>query len=47
MTKTESLGEAHRREWVVYGPASMRATCEPPQRPRRFVYRPVTEGVLP
>jgi len=47
VAKTESLGEAHRREWVVYGPASMRATCEPPQRLRRFVYRPVTEGVLP
>lgn len=47
VSRTESLGEAHRREWVVYGPGSMRATCEPPQRPRRFVYRPVTEGVLP
>ncbi|MDZ7910046.1 MAG: glycosyltransferase family 39 protein [Gemmobacter sp.] len=45
--KTLALGEAHRREWVIYGPQSVRATCEAPQRGRRFVYRPDTRGVLP
>jgi 4-amino-4-deoxy-L-arabinose transferase-like glycosyltransferase len=44
---TVSLGEAHRREWVIYGAESLRASCEKPQRERRYVYRPVTRGVLP
>ena len=45
--RTVSLGEAHRREWVIYGAESLRARCEKPQRERRYVYRPVTRGVLP
>lgn len=47
LERAQLLGEAHRREWVILGQASMRASCEPPQPPRRYVYRPVTEGVLP
>jgi 4-amino-4-deoxy-L-arabinose transferase-like glycosyltransferase len=47
VARTVSLGEAHRREWVIYGAESLRANCEKPQRERRYVYRPVTRGVLP
>jgi 4-amino-4-deoxy-L-arabinose transferase-like glycosyltransferase len=45
-TKTVSLGEAHRREWVIYGADSMRAACEPPTTVRRYHYRPDPRGVL-
>jgi hypothetical protein len=47
VARTVSLGEAHRREWVIYGAESLRASCEKPQSERRYVYRPVTRGVLP
>jgi 4-amino-4-deoxy-L-arabinose transferase-like glycosyltransferase len=47
VSKTLSLGQAHRREWVIYGADSMRASCELPKQERRYVYRPVTQGVLP
>ena len=47
VSKTVSLGEAHRREWVIYGAESMRASCEAPRQVRRYVYRPDLRGVLP
>lgn len=47
VTRTVSLGEAHRREWVLFGAESMRATCAPPKKIRRYVYRPDPHGVLP
>lgn len=47
VSKTVSLGEAHRREWVLFGAESMRASCEPPKKVRRYVYRPDPRGVLP
>lgn len=47
VARTVSLGDAHRREWVIYGAESMRATCEKPQRERRYVYHPDVRGVLP
>lgn len=47
VNKTVSLGEAHRREWVIYGAETLRARCEKPRRELRYVYRPVTRGVLP
>lgn len=47
VSKTVSLGEAHRREWVIYGAESMRASCEPPKNVRRYLYRPDVRGVLP
>lgn len=45
--RAQLLGEAHRREWVILGQDAMRPACEAPALPRRYVYRPVTEGVLP
>ncbi|AOW15123.1 hypothetical protein LPB72_21635 [Hydrogenophaga crassostreae] len=42
-----SLGEAHRREWVLLGAASLQPECEAPLRDKRFVYQPDTQGVLP
>ncbi|PKO26584.1 MAG: glycosyl transferase [Betaproteobacteria bacterium HGW-Betaproteobacteria-9] len=42
-----SLGEAHRREWVLLGPDAVRPTCGTPARLQRFHYQPVTNGVLP
>lgn len=42
-----SLGEAHRREWVLLGSASPKADCAPPLRDKRYVYQPKTVGVLP
>lgn len=42
-----SLGEAHRREWVLLGAASLKTACPAPERDQRFVYQPVTQGVLP
>ena len=42
-----SLGEAHRREWVLLGTESLNAVCEPPLRDKRYVYQPRLEGVLP
>ncbi|MFP8781210.1 ArnT family glycosyltransferase [Hydrogenophaga sp. RWCD_12] len=47
VNKAVSLGEAHRREWVLFGAESMRASCEPPKKIRRYVYRPDPRGVLP
>lgn len=47
VSRTVSLGEAHRREWVLFGAESMRATCAPPKKLRRYVYRPDPRGVLP
>jgi 4-amino-4-deoxy-L-arabinose transferase-like glycosyltransferase len=45
--RTVSLGEAHRREWVIYGAESLRTRCEPPVHLRRYLYRPDVRGVLP
>ena len=42
-----SLGEAHRREWVLLGTDSLNATCAAPLRDKRYVYQPRLEGVLP
>ena len=42
-----SLGEAHRREWVLLGSASLNAECAAPLRDKRYVYQPNTQGVLP
>ena len=42
-----SLGEAHRREWVLLGSGALNERCEPPLRDKRYVYRPRLEGVLP
>jgi 4-amino-4-deoxy-L-arabinose transferase-like glycosyltransferase len=42
-----SLGEAHRREWVLLGPDAVRPSCGSPARFQRFHYQPVTRGVLP
>ena len=47
VSKTVSLGEAHRREWVIYGAESMRPACDPPRQVRRYLYRPDPRGVLP
>jgi 4-amino-4-deoxy-L-arabinose transferase-like glycosyltransferase len=47
VTRAISLGEAHRREWVLLGTDSLSATCAPPLRDKRFVYQPRLEGVLP
>ena len=41
------LGEAHRREWVLLGTEALKAECAAPQRDKRFVYIPHTQGVLP
>lgn len=42
-----SLGEAHRREWVLLGSESLQPECEAPLRDKRFVYQPHTQGILP
>jgi 4-amino-4-deoxy-L-arabinose transferase-like glycosyltransferase len=42
-----SLGEAHRREWVLLGAESLNAGCAAPQRDKRYVYQPDVRGVLP
>lgn len=42
-----SLGEAHRREWVLLGAEALKAECAAPQRDKRYVYQPHTQGVLP
>ena len=42
-----SLGEAHRREWVLLGSESLNAECAAPLRDKRYVYQPNTQGVLP
>ena len=42
-----SLGEAHRREWVLLGTEALKAECGSPKRDKRFVYEPHTQGVLP
>jgi 4-amino-4-deoxy-L-arabinose transferase-like glycosyltransferase len=47
VSKAVSLGEAHRREWVLFGADSMRPTCAAPTLKKRFVYRPDIRGVLP
>ena len=47
VAKAVSLGEAHRREWVLLSNDSMRPTCEAPALAQRFVYRPDLRGVLP
>ena len=47
VAKAVSLGEAHRREWVLFGADAMRAGCAAPDRAQRFVYRPELRGVLP
>lgn len=47
VTKAVSLGEAHRREWVLFGADAMRPACAAPSRAQRFVYRPDIRGVLP
>jgi 4-amino-4-deoxy-L-arabinose transferase-like glycosyltransferase len=47
VAKAVSLGEAHRREWVLFAADAMRASCAAPERAQRYVYRPDTRGVLP
>ena len=47
VAKAVSLGEAHRREWVLLGSASLNAECAAPQRDKRYVYQPDVQGVLP
>ena len=47
LSQAVSLGEAHRREWVLLGAASLKAECAAPQRDKRYVYEPTTQGVLP
>ncbi|MDP2023163.1 MAG: glycosyltransferase family 39 protein [Hydrogenophaga sp.] len=47
VSRAVSLGEAHRREWVLLGPDAVRPTCGTPARLQRFHYQPVTNGVLP
>jgi len=47
VARAVSLGEAHRREWVLLGPDAMRPTCGSPTRLQRFHYQPVANGVLP
>lgn len=47
VAKAVSLGEAHRREWVIFGADTMRPDCAPPERARRYLYRPDPQGVLP
>ena len=42
-----SLGEAHRREWVLLGTEALSATCAAPLREKRYVYQPRLDGVLP
>jgi 4-amino-4-deoxy-L-arabinose transferase-like glycosyltransferase len=46
-TQAVSLGEAHRREWVLLGAEALNAECAAPQRDKRYVYQPHTQGVLP
>ena len=46
-THAVSLGEAHRREWVLLGAEALNAECAAPQRDKRYVYQPNTQGVLP
>jgi 4-amino-4-deoxy-L-arabinose transferase-like glycosyltransferase len=46
-THAVSLGEAHRREWVLLGAEALNAECAAPQRDKRYVYQPHTQGVLP
>ncbi|MDT4853092.1 hypothetical protein FQZ97_873460 [compost metagenome] len=47
VSRAVSLGEAHRREWVLLGPDTLASACGGPRKAQRFVYRPVTRGVLP
>ncbi|MDO9029498.1 MAG: glycosyltransferase family 39 protein [Hydrogenophaga sp.] len=47
VSRAVSLGEAHRREWVLLGPDAVRPTCGTPARLQRFHYQPVANGVLP
>jgi len=47
VAKAISLGEAHRREWVLFAADAMRPTCAAPARVQRFTYRPDIRGVLP
>lgn len=47
VSRAVSLGEAHRREWVLLGPDTLASACGSPRKAQRFVYRPVTRGVLP
>jgi 4-amino-4-deoxy-L-arabinose transferase-like glycosyltransferase len=42
-----SLGEAHRREWVLLGSDALATECAAPQSDKRYVYQPNTQGVLP
>jgi 4-amino-4-deoxy-L-arabinose transferase-like glycosyltransferase len=47
LTHAVSLGEAHRREWVLLGAESLNARCAPPLNDKRYVYQPDVRGVLP
>lgn len=47
LTRADSLGEAHRREWVLLGQDALKPVCEAPKKSVRFHYEPVTKGVLP
>lgn len=45
--KGVSLGEAHRREWVLLGEQALKPSCAAPERYKFYQYVPRTEGVLP
>ncbi|MDO8906217.1 glycosyltransferase family 39 protein [Hydrogenophaga sp.] len=47
VSRAVSLGRAHRREWVLLGSETLTPVCGSPIKAERFVYRPVTHGVLP
>lgn len=45
-TKRQELGDAHRREWALLDAATLAATCEPPERPVRYTWRPQRMDIL-
>ena len=47
VSRAVSMGEAHRREWVLLGPDTLATACGSPRKAQRFVYRPVMRGILP
>lgn len=45
-TKRQELGNAHRREWALLDASTLAATCEPPERPVRYSWRPQRTDIL-
>ena len=45
-TKRQELGDAHRREWALLDAATLAASCEPPERPVRYTWRPQRMDIL-